>query len=824
MSSNRVTPSLSTLHILALTFLLLTALLTTACGGVDGGASGEDSSAAGVQTRSPEQEVKALRKAHGDSDPRTLQAMARWIRSATGSGDLESGSAIFDRLLGLDLRSSPVLAWGKPPISLARHLGGLGELEAARRRIATQLEEHTEILDDFQLFALDVDRAVARLDLALGNEAEGIARLERILEKRRQAAGTPGAWVQIAERDLQQARRQGPGDSEALRPVAAQPTAAQPPPDDSPAAILAEAFSGRFADAGAAERLAEMGLAGAAGLGELFSGREENWARSFGQRAGRWSSSVAADQHAHFDNILELSTRSGLEVAERSRLYGSGDLSLVTRILRHGSPEQQNALVPEQVRRFQAPLSDDPPTSGAEIQAVIFQLQALTRALDRLPQDDPRFASLHNERERLHGDRRDLLNQAWNAHDVASMPTYLWELQPHLDPSLVMLYFVVGSDHTDLLVVPPTGDVKKHRAPIGRTALAEDLDRLLEQTTGLQRGVAEIEDFDQPDALSRAAAERRLYDLLIAPAAADIERAERVLIVPDGPLYRLPFASLRRPLDEDKEQFFVQWRPLYFAPSAAAYRAFILRRARQPGEPLAGRLTAFANPAYERSGSAGQKQPLPVAVRSAADRGFDGELVPLPGSEMEAQQIGRMFERGSRNASIHLGAGATEELAKEQAGEADILHFAVHGFVNEMQPEHSFLALSLADFHAEGPDARDPDNGILEGWEIVDQMALDAELVALSACETAVGRERGGEGPVSLSRAFLAAGARSVLASLWRVDDAATAELMISFYEHLLAGKAKDEALRQAQLDLLQNSDFRDPYYWAGFQLTGDWL
>jgi CHAT domain-containing protein len=102
-------------------------------------------------------------------------------------------------------------------------------------------------------------------------------------------------------------------------------------------------------------------------------------------------------------------------------------------------------------------------------------------------------------------------------------------------------------------------------------------------------------------------------------------------------------------------------------------------------------------------------------------------------------------------------------------------------------------------------------------------MRIDADLVTLSACESGLGREAGGEGLVGLTRAFQFAGAHSVLASLWKVDDRSTAELMKGFYRHLKAGKTKDEALRLAQVELIHSADFAQPRFWAAFQINGDW-
>jgi CHAT domain-containing protein len=118
--------------------------------------------------------------------------------------------------------------------------------------------------------------------------------------------------------------------------------------------------------------------------------------------------------------------------------------------------------------------------------------------------------------------------------------------------------------------------------------------------------------------------------------------------------------------------------------------------------------------------------------------------------------------------------------------------------------------------------AEGQENGLLQAWEIFEQVRVDADLVTLSACSTGLGQELNGEGLIGLTRAFQYAGARSVLASLWSVDDYRTMQLMKRFYAELHAGASKDVALRTAQLQLL-HSGARDPYYWAAFSLTGDW-
>ena len=182
----------------------------------------------------------------------------------------------------------------------------------------------------------------------------------------------------------------------------------------------------------------------------------------------------------------------------------------------------------------------------------------------------------------------------------------------------------------------------------------------------------------------------------------------------------------------------------------------------------------------------------------------------------EIREIAELFP----GAEVYLGAEATEEQVKQAAPHADLLHFAGHGLIDERFPLDSALALTIPRSPQEGRD-----NGLLQAWEIFESVRLNADLVTLSACDTGLGKEMGGEGLVGLVRAFQFAGARSVVASLWSVSDVSTAMLMKRFYTYLRQGKTKDEALRAAQLDLIRSgkSELSHPYNWAGFSLYGDW-
>jgi CHAT domain-containing protein len=151
------------------------------------------------------------------------------------------------------------------------------------------------------------------------------------------------------------------------------------------------------------------------------------------------------------------------------------------------------------------------------------------------------------------------------------------------------------------------------------------------------------------------------------------------------------------------------------------------------------------------------------------------------------------------------------------SGDATLLHFACHGLADEASPLDSALALTLPGDWEPGRE-----NGLLQAWEVFERLRIDADLVTLSACGTALGKQMSGEGVLGLTRAFQYAGARSVLASLWEVNDDSTAELMGRFYRHLKGGRGKAEALRAAQCEMIRRPTSSHPHRWGAFQLIGD--
>lgn len=361
-----------------------------------------------------------------------------------------------------------------------------------------------------------------------------------------------------------------------------------------------------------------------------------------------------------------------------------------------------------------------------------------------------------------------------------------------MEPGTLMLAFAVGEARSYLFTLgPDAGDgLRVATLPAGRTVLAQRVKALREAVSRPSR----LRTWMVPaEALSR---------LLLAPAAERMRRADRILLVPDAPLHFLPFAVLpmpgpNRPLGEV--------RPLTFAPSASAFAELASR----PTAARPRRIAVFADPVYRAEGASPGRPGQGTVLAPAGTR--EPALTPLAGSRQEALQLGQLFPGTS---SLWLGRDATEERVRQAGPEATHLHLACHAFADTRSPLDSSLVLST-------PEEPGGEDGRLEAWEVFEQLRLDADLVTLSACDTALGEELAGEGILGLVRAFQFAGARAVLATQWRVSDEATPRLVERFYHGLRSGLPGAEALRRAQVAVRRDARTAHPYYWAAFQLHG---
>lgn len=292
---------------------------------------------------------------------------------------------------------------------------------------------------------------------------------------------------------------------------------------------------------------------------------------------------------------------------------------------------------------------------------------------------------------------------------------------------------------------------------------------------------------------------QQIYKQLFQPLEAHLSKVRKLVIVPDGALAYLPFETLvndSKPLPA----YLLERFAISYAPSASALAA--LRTNRPAAASEAKGIVAFGDPQYAKTAT-GETQ----SVRG-------NELRQLPYTRIEVNEIASLFPAPDRR--VFLGVEAQEQNVKATPlGQYRYVHFAAHGIIDEDHPARSGIMLSVGTGSSE--------DGMLQMSEVL-RLKLNADLVTLSACRTGLGKLLNGEGMIGLTRSFLYAGAESVAVSLWSVNDIATASLMKSFYKHLQAGKAKDEALQAAKLELLKGPQrtWRHPYYWAAFVLAGN--
>ena len=391
-----------------------------------------------------------------------------------------------------------------------------------------------------------------------------------------------------------------------------------------------------------------------------------------------------------------------------------------------------------------------------------------------------RAAAAFAIRERFHA--RALLallaGRGQAAAPPATPPLDLAGTRAALDGGTALLAYGMLRRNAVLYVVRAAGDPGP---PVTAVTLPFDEDALRARVLAF-RGLVE-RGRDAP-ALEPAllAQGERLYADLVRPAESALAGADRLLISPDGPLHLLPFAALVR--SREPLQFLAEWKPLTLTASASVFAEVKKSRRRRP--EASSVLVAFGDPTLREG------------------------LRPLPHSREEIDGIAALFGVNGRS---YRGAEATEERVRAEAPGARYLHFATHGLLDPRSPLDSALALS-----ASGGTG---DDGLLRAWEVRERLHLDADLVTLSACESALGQEATAEGLVGLTRAFQHAGARSVVSSLWAVTDRPTARFMESFYRRVQSGIDRDRALSEAQVESLRAGVH--PYHWSAFQLAGDW-
>jgi CHAT domain-containing protein len=313
------------------------------------------------------------------------------------------------------------------------------------------------------------------------------------------------------------------------------------------------------------------------------------------------------------------------------------------------------------------------------------------------------------------------------------------------------------------------------------------------------------------------AAAARASEMLLGPAASAIA-GKRLLIVAEGILQYVPFAALPEP--GVHAPLMVQ-HEVVTAPSASVVA--LLRQERASRRRAEKALFVAADPVYSASDSR-VSQPATMAVAheppatgARTRSGSDSEgFLRLRFSRNEAEQIAKLMPGDATVTALDFDA-SRDRVLRSDLGRFRILHFATHGVLDDERPELSGIVLSLVD------RAGRRQNGFLRLYDIY-SLRLNAELVVLSACQTALGQEIRGEGLIGLTRGFFYAGAPRVLASLWQIDDRTSAAFMRAFYESMVVRNERPAAaLRSAQIAMWRTKGWESPYYWAAFTMQGEW-
>jgi CHAT domain-containing protein len=334
-------------------------------------------------------------------------------------------------------------------------------------------------------------------------------------------------------------------------------------------------------------------------------------------------------------------------------------------------------------------------------------------------------------------------------------------------------------------------------------------------------------------------ASRRLGAMLLDPIRSLLTR-KRIAVVADGILQYIPFAAF--PEGTDNVGKASGWQPLFVKHEVVMLPSWsilaVLRSESREHPPTQKTVAVLADPVFDkddprvRAARRGSYPPPPQSVerRGLIRRGrellraaqnLDGDERPvsfqrLPFSTQEAQAIFRVVPQDETMRALGFDASLKTALDPELRNYR-IIHYATHGLLNNAYPELSGIVLSLVDKWGR------PEDGFLRLNEIYN-LDLSADLVVMSACRTGLGKDAWGEGLIGLTRGFMYAGVPRVVASLWQIDDRATAEFMRYFYEAMFVEHlVPAAALRAAQIRMWQVVEWRFPHYWAAFVLQGEW-
>jgi CHAT domain-containing protein/tetratricopeptide (TPR) repeat protein len=479
------------------------------------------------------------------------------------------------------------------------------------------------------------------------------------------------------------------------------------------------------------------------------------------------------------DSLLHLQAKSGLALVDWQR----GDLDAAVEHL-----EESRRLV-EDSRGILSNESDRM-SYGETISQIYSNLATILTEVDRRKPDPAvrhrAFLAVEQSRARSLLDLLGGAGRSSRATGVAPGPVEpLGASALKLGPKELLLSFELGETRSTLWILSPRG--LSWRELPSRSTLESKVESFLDTVRLPPRSP------ENPFDRHRERA-RELYSILLAPAAAELRGANRLILSPDSILYRLPFETLLSRGDDGRERYLVETHTVSYTPSVAVL--VNLRRRRPDRVSAAPSFLGIAQP----GGVGGLEGAIPHAVE-------------------EVESVGALFAPERRR--LLVGAAADERSVKTAPlTEFRMLHIAAHGLADERFPLRSALFV--------GADRTTGEDGVLRMGEVL-ELELDSDLVVLSGCETGRGRLLRSEGALGFSWAFLSAGASTVAVSLWNVNDRATSELMVTFYKQVMGEpegrepKTLAEAMALAKRTMLNSERpaYRHPYYWAPFVLIG---
>lgn len=315
-----------------------------------------------------------------------------------------------------------------------------------------------------------------------------------------------------------------------------------------------------------------------------------------------------------------------------------------------------------------------------------------------------------------------------------------------------------------------------------------------------------------------------LSRILLRPLEAHLKNKKRLLISAEGNLCFIPFSAL--PLTETQQVKRLFLMEKYETASVPSSSTIALIRQKEEKKGKLGRILVLADPVFDAKDERLSKFTSASDVAANTNNKIDSTKKQVRGSrrdltftrlisaKREASSISKIF---SNSVDELIGLDANKQnFMSLNLSQYNFIHLSTHSFADTEQPELSTIILSLVNKYGQEQD------GFLTVGDIVN-LKVPVELITLSSCQTALGKEKRGEGVVGLARAFFYVGAKRVISTLWSVNDEATSELMIRFYRNIRKGLTPALALRQAQLEMLRLSMYKSPYYWAGFQIQGEY-